>query len=105
MSEHEGMTYLPDIKTWVTAPAEGETCGTCQRRVPHKRKPTTPKTKRLGYQVPLDDVDSHLAVLDAAAFHLGVEGQPYARFKTLSLAAALVLQDESLKDFGRREAT
>jgi len=100
----DGMTYLDDIREWVTTPQEGQECGTCGRRVPHKKKPTTPKTKRVGYSVPVDDVDSHLAVLDAAAFHLGVEGQPYARFKTLALAAALVLQDESLRGFGGREA-
>jgi len=82
--------------------APGSTCPKCLRRVPHARKLTSPKSKVFGMRVPLDEAETFGEIVDAAADHLGVKDQPHHRFKTLSLAAALVLQDEGLRDFGRR---
>lgn len=80
----------------------GSTCPQCNRRVPHPRKPSSPKSKVYGMRVPVDEHDTFAEVVDAAAEHLGVKEQPHHRFKTLSLAAALVLQDAELRDFGKR---
>jgi len=80
----------------------GSTCPQCKRRVPHPRKASSPKTKVYGMRVPLDEAETFGEVVDAAAEHLGVKDQPHYKFKTLSLASALVLQDEGLRDFGRK---
>lgn len=83
-------------------PAPGETCPTCARRVPHPRKTSSPASRVFSMRVPADEMDVFGETVDAAAEWLGVKEQPHHRFKTVALAAALVLQDEGLRDFGRR---
>jgi hypothetical protein len=81
---------------------QGGVCPTCQRRVPHARKPTSPKSRPVAYRVPGDDVDAHKETLGAAAEHVGVADQPFWQFKTVTLALALLLQDNELRGFGAR---
>lgn len=82
----------------------GTVCGTCKRKVPHPRKPSSPTSKTFAYRVPVDEAEAHADVLDQAARFVGVAEQPFWNFKVLALALALVLQDESLRGFGRRAA-
>lgn len=85
-------------------PLPGEECELCHRRVPRERTASTPPTRPLAYRVPTDEVEAHREVLSVAAKFLGCYEQPYWQFKTLSLALALVLQDESLRGFSQRGA-
>lgn len=80
----------------------GHTCPTCARRVPHPRKQTSPDTKVFSYRVPLDAADDHAEIRDQVAEYLGTAGRPHDAFWTLTYAFAAVLQDESLRDVGRR---
>lgn len=82
----------------------GETCPTCERRVPYEKKEASPVTKTRSYRVPLDEDDAHGTVLESAAKHLGTYERPHWQFQTLTLALALVLQDESLRGFANRAA-
>ncbi len=86
------------------SPPPGSDCPTCQRRVPHPAKPRSPKSTPIGLRVPVDEEEAFKATERAAAEWVGVYEQPLFRFKLYSLALALVLQDESLKDFARRAA-
>ena len=80
----------------------GSTCPTCERRIPYPRKDSTPTTRTKSYRIPVDEVDAHEQVLEAASKHLGTFGRPYYPFQTYTLALALVLQDESLRGFAHR---
>lgn len=80
----------------------GHTCPTCERRVPHERRPTSPTTKTRSYRVPLDEDEAHADVLTSAAKHLGTHERPHWQFQTYSIALALVLQDASLAGFAHR---
>lgn len=84
--------------------APGSTCPTCSRRVNHERKPSSPTTKPVSYRVPLDEVEAHAVTLDEAARFVGCAEQPFASFKVIALALAVLLQDESLRGFARRAA-
>lgn len=81
-------------------PAPGSTCETCHRRVPHKQKTTTPKTRPLAYRIPVEDAEAHMEIIDTVADLLGVKEQPYHRFKTISYALAAVLQGARLTERG-----
>ncbi len=85
-------------------PAEGETCGLCKRKVPHARKETSPTSKTFSYRVPLDEAEAHADTLAVVERYVGTSEQPFAQFKMLALALALVLQDEKLRGFASRAA-
>lgn len=85
-------------------PEPGEECALCKRRMPHPKKETSPVTVTRSYRVPVDEADAHNEVLTEAAKFLGTHERPYWVFQTLTLALALVLQDEGLKGFAHREA-
>ena len=72
--------------------APGTKCPSCERRVPHERKPTTPKTKTVAYRVPVDDAPTHIEMVDAVAEHLGVADKPYHRWAAITMALAIALQ-------------
>lgn len=72
--------------------APGDTCPSCERRVPHRRKASSPTTQPISYRVPLDEHEAHLEVLDALAELLGIKQEPFHRYKAISYAAASVLQ-------------
>ncbi len=82
--------------------APGQTCPTCEQRLPFPAKPSSPPTRKKGYWVPVDEYPAHGDVLKTTAQFLGVYEQPFWEFKTVTLALGLVLQDESLKGFGQR---
>lgn len=92
------------VQVWHVEPAPGQTCGTCKRKVPHPRQPTSPTSKTFSYRVPVDEAEAHQDVLEQTARFVGVAEQPFERFKVVALALALVLQDESLRGFGQRAA-
>lgn len=80
----------------------GQPCPICERRVPLPKTEKSPPTKHKGYWVPADEHEAHEDVLATAAKFLGVYEQPFFEFKTVTLALALILQDESLRGFAQR---
>lgn len=72
--------------------AEGETCPTCERRVPRKKKASSPDTKVFSLRIPIDDVDTFKETLDAAAEHAGLTILGHHRFWTIQKALVLLLQ-------------
>ena len=100
MSEFSGNVVLPT--RYPDAPQPGQVCPTCERRVNHTKKETTPQTKKKGYWVPADEHKAHEENLADVAKFLGCYDQPFWEFKTVVLALALVLQDESLRGFAHR---
>jgi hypothetical protein len=84
--------------------APGTTCDACKRKVPYPRKESSPTSKTFAYRVPLDEQEAHAETLDVAARFVGVAEQPFAQFKLMALALALVLQDEALRGYAQRAA-
>lgn len=78
-------------------PEPGTKCDGCGRTVPHPKKPSSPTSKTRAYKVPVDELDAHNEVLDAAAEHIGAKGLPFAQFKTVTAALVALLQDEGAK--------
>lgn len=76
------------------APAisEGSECPTCHRRVPHKRKPSSPTTKVVSLRVPIDDALIFEEMLEAAARHIGLADKPHHKYWTLLHGLVLLLQ-------------
>lgn len=71
----------------------GKPCPTCERRIPYPRKPRSPTSGVVSYRVPVDEVDSHNEIVEAAARTVGVWDQPYWKFKLVTAALAGVLAD------------
>jgi hypothetical protein len=82
----------------------GEKCPTCERKVPHPRKESSPTSKTRAYRLPVDENTSHEDVYAAAAEYVGAKGKPFEQFKTYTVALAALLQDESWRGFYDREA-
>jgi hypothetical protein len=82
----------------------GEKCPTCERKVPHPRKESSPTSKTRAYRLPVDENTSHEDVYTAAAEFVGAKGKPFEQFKTYTVALAALLQDESWRGFYDREA-
>lgn len=78
----------------------GHTCPTCERRVPFPRKESSPVSKVKAYRVPLDEVDAHEEILDAAARELGYMDRPFHVFWTITHGLVLALQDARVKQEG-----
>lgn len=80
---------------WDSAPAvsEGSECPTCKRRVPHKRKPTSPSTKVVSIRVPIDDAATFEEMLDAAAKTHGLKDKPHHKYWTVLHGLVLLLQE------------
>lgn len=72
--------------------APGTTCPACDRRVPFPRTASSPVTKTTSYRIPVDDVDTHDELVEAAARHLGIHDRPHWRYWVVVYAMALVLQ-------------
>jgi hypothetical protein len=85
-------------------PHPGEKCPTCERKVPHPRKESSPTSKTRAYRLPVDENTSHEDVYTAAAEFVGAKGKPFEQFKTYTIALAALLQDESWRGFYDREA-
>ena len=71
---------------------EGDTCPLCARRVPHAKKPASPKTKVFSVRIPLDDADTFTELVDATADHLGIKSAPHHRYAALTAGLVLALQ-------------
>ncbi len=80
----------------------GEDCPTCERRVPLPKTEKTPPTKHKGYWVPADEYEAHVEILDQTAKFLGCYEQAFYEFKAVTVALAVVLQDESLRGLAQR---
>jgi hypothetical protein len=75
----------------------GQSCPTCERRVPYPKTEKSPQTKSIAYRVPLDEIESHEDVAVTAARFIGVHERPHWRYLLNTYAYTHVLQDESMK--------
>lgn len=75
------------------AVSEGSECPTCHRRVPHKKKKTSPQTKVVSIRVPIDSADDFKEMLDAAATHRGLKEKPHHQYWTVLHGLVLLLQE------------
>lgn len=73
-------------------PEEGQECPVCKRRVPHKKKETSPKTRVFSTRVPVDDAETFSELVDAAADHMGAKTKPHHVYFTLLTGLTLILQ-------------
>lgn len=71
---------------------EGTECPKCHRRVPRKRKKTTPESKVISFRLPIDNADAWEEIIEAAANHLNVKAEAYWKWQTLEKALVIVLQ-------------
>ena len=74
---------------------EGQECPTCHRRVPKKRKATTPTSKTISFRLPLDNVDQWEEIIEAAAKHTGDSESAYWKWRVIERGLVLVLQEPS----------
>lgn len=70
----------------------GSTCVVCKRKVPYPRKETSPTSRTKAFRIPADEWEAFGGLLDAAEEIVGVREQPFAAFKVLLAALALVVQ-------------
>lgn len=80
----------------------GQVCPTCERRVNHPKKSSSPDTVVFSYRVPVDEADIHREIREDVAKFLGTHERPHWQFWTFAFALATVLQDESLRGAGQR---
>lgn len=80
----------------------GQTCPTCERRVPHPKKASSPKTATVSYRAPIGELEAHRETLETVAVYLGVRERPHHIFWTVVYALARVLQDPEMKDVAAR---
>ena len=76
----------------ITKPVAGATCPTCERRVPHPKKLSSPATKVATYRIPQDDVETHREILGQAAEVLGTKDKPHWIWATITMMSVIVLQ-------------
>jgi hypothetical protein len=57
----------------VVAPEPGENCPTCERRVPHPKKESSPKTTVVkSWRLPAEEKEAREETIAATAEHLGI---------------------------------
>lgn len=71
---------------------EGEPCPTCKRRIPKKKKESSPKTSVFSTRVPIDDKETFEDLVDAAAEHHGLTSRSHHRYWILLYGVTLLLQ-------------
>ncbi len=86
-------------KDHVVEISEGHKCPTCNRRVPHPKKDTTPTNRPYSFRIPEDDRSDFKEILDAAAQHVGTFDRPFYQFWTIHFGLVILLQGE--KDLAR----
>lgn len=90
------LSRYPDVEP-------GKPCPSCHRRIPHPKKPSSPKTSTKSYRVPVDEAEAHNDVVEQAARFVGCHERPHWMYQLVTLACALVLQDESLRGIANRK--
>jgi hypothetical protein len=73
-------------------PVPGSTCELCKRKVPHPRKSDSPVSRVKAFRIPADEREAFEGLLGAAEEIVGVHSQPFATYKVLLAALALVVQ-------------
>lgn len=102
-AEHDAMLDEADVAPEPPRPSAsssiepGATCPTCARKVPHPRKPSSPKSAVKSYRIPAEAKEDWDEMVDAAAAHLGCQKEPYATYKALLTGLVLVLQSQGEK--------
>lgn len=92
--EEPGGGKTPNAPLGSSSVSPGDTCPTCERRVPHPKKTSSPKTKTMSLRVPVDAADDFDEIYEAAARHLGCYEEPHWKYKTALTALALLLQED-----------
>jgi len=87
-TQHEHSVLTPDDN----GVPEGTECPTCNRRVPKKRKPSTPTSKVHSFRLPLDQTDELEEIWEAVAKHLGVQENSYYKGEAVLRAFVIALQ-------------
>lgn len=72
---------------------EGQECPTCKRRVPRKKKPTSPVTKPYSFRIPIDDWATFEEMIVAAAKNAGLHESGHWRYWTVLRGLVHVLQE------------
>lgn len=72
---------------------EGQDCPTCLRKVPRKKKASSPKTKVFSLRVPLDDAETFAEILAQAAKNAGTYEQGHWQYFTVLRGLVHVLQE------------
>lgn len=83
------------------AVAPGSACPTCKRRVPHPKKPATPRSAVVAFRVPVDELEAFRETWEAAADYIGVLEQAYWQHKVVTLGNGAILLDPKLKGFAK----
>ena len=73
----------------------GMRCPTCFRRLPHAKKPSSPKSKVESFRIPEDVKTDYTELMEAAIEHSGLGGKPFAKFHVLNAGLVLVLQGKA----------
>lgn len=81
----------------------GETCPECNRRVPHPRKPSSPKSKVVGFRIPVDEADDVMEAWKMRAERLGVLKMPHWQKHYLDITNSLIdgLSDDVVRAIGK----
>ena len=75
------------------APAPGEKCPTCDRRVNHPKRADSPSSEVDSFRVPAGEKDNSRAVEEVASEHAGIStSSPYWRWRYRVALDAWVLQ-------------
>lgn len=74
---------------------EGQECPTCNRRVPKRKKASSPLTKVVSIRVPIDDAEVFEEILEAAAKHADLYEKGHWKFWTVHRGLVLLLQEPS----------
>ena len=72
---------------------EGQECPTCMRRVPKKKKASSPLTKVISIRVPIDDAETFEEILEVAAKNAGLYEKGHWKFWTVHRGLVLLLQE------------
>ena len=97
-----GVSDALDFSLPSVSPEPGQSCPTCQRRIPYPKQLSSPKSKPVSYRVPSDELEEHKRILEDGAKHLGTYEQPHWQFWTYALALASVLGDPALAGAAKR---
>lgn len=71
----------------------GETCPTCERRVPHPKKESSPKSKAFAFRVPEDLSEPFTVLEEEAVAHVKLKGAKFQRYNLYNVALYHLLQD------------
>jgi hypothetical protein len=94
-SSAPGCVVDADLQTSPPAVSPGSKCPTCERRVPHPKKPTSPNTRVFSLRIPVSNVENFKEMLEATSAHLALLEKPHSAYWTIIHGLVLSLQGPS----------